>query len=107
MVYGNNETRSAKTTLNSALRQERRLNIGESTIGSKTFNSQNFGIDCVGSHDQTRTNGFAVDDNGATATFTLLACSLCTWEAETLSQDVQQTFTNPCIFHFMNETIHA
>ena len=75
MMNRDNKPRSTKTTLNSALGQEGRLDISERSVGSKTLNGQDFGIYCISSHDQTRADCFAVNYHRAATAFTLFTCA--------------------------------
>jgi hypothetical protein len=73
------------------------LNVGGRAIGRKTLDGHDFTTDRGGGENQTRTNGIAIDKDGAATAFTLLTGTLAAHQPESFSQDIEKAFADPGI----------
>jgi hypothetical protein len=105
-MYGNYESRCAKTTLHCTFIDEGLLNVCESTVG-QTFNSGDVGTDSTSGKHQTTTNGRTVHHDSTTAALTLLARTFRARESEALPEHIEQTFAEPRIGNFPKFAVYS
>ena len=99
------ETWGAETALNSAFCNESILHLGERAIYCETFDCFDIGVNRCGRHDKTRANCLVIDNDGATAAFSLLASTFRAWQTKTLTKNIKQTFADPRVANLVSLAI--
>jgi len=104
-MYCDNQTGRAESALHAAGIDERSLYVGGFTVRRQSFHGDDIRVDRGGGHDEACAHRFTIHHDRARTTFSLFAGPLCSRQAQTFAQYVEQTFTNPCILNLMTHAV--